>query len=72
MKWLKQIIEYKNALLGSKDAPGYLQTIESEEILPTEGCQIEKSRSNKIGLIQNMGASSITNNNCSFISHEDD
>ncbi len=38
MKWFKQIIEYKNAILGSKEAPGYLQTIESEEILQTEGC----------------------------------
>lgn len=38
MKWFKQIIEYKNTILGSKEAPGYLQTIESEEILQTEGC----------------------------------
>jgi hypothetical protein len=24
MKWFKQIIEYKNAILGEKEAPGYL------------------------------------------------
>ena len=34
MNWFKQIIEYKNAIMGKKEAPGYLQTIESEEILP--------------------------------------
>lgn len=32
--WFKQILNYKNTLAGG---PGYLQTIESEEVMPTEG-----------------------------------
>lgn len=33
--WFKQILYYKNAITGG---PGYLQTIESEEVVATEGC----------------------------------
>ncbi len=40
--WLKNIIDYKNVILGPGESkakpPGYLQTIESEEIVATEGC----------------------------------
>ena len=33
--WFKQILNYKNAITGG--AHGYLQTIESEEVMGTEG-----------------------------------
>ena len=75
--WFKQIINYKNAILGkteAKNQAGYLPTIESEEIMGTEGCQTDtiSNNPNSMSVLKRIegpsGTSSSINNRSSILS----